>query len=123
MKRQRHGFTIVELIVVIACIMVLATITIFGYGTWRARTARAEVKNELLNATIALKDTLNFTNAYPATGNLASIYTPKAAVTVTYTLRSGGASYCLVGQSTAVSTVTYYVDSTKGSDPSTTACS
>lgn len=123
MHLRGNGFTIIELIVVIVAIAVLASMSVFGYSSWRLRTARTEVKNELMNASLALQQNVNLTNTYPASNSLASIYTPRAAVSLTYTLRTGGESYCLIGQSMKISSVTYYVDSTKGNEPITTVCS
>ena len=120
---KKAGFTIVELIVVIVAIGLLASLSVFGFSTWRTRTARTEVQNEVMNASMALKDNLTFNNVYPATGGLGSLYTPKGQVSLTYTRRADGASYCLVGTSTEVGGVTYYFDSLNNEAPSKTACS
>ena len=120
--RNRHGFSIVELLVVIIAIVMLAAITIFGFGSWRERTAKAEVRNELINASNALKDNLNFRNFYPASGSLTSVYSPKARVILSYTLRSDTRSYCLRGQSMEAASVVMYIDSKKGQNPETTPC-
>jgi len=45
--RLRAGFTIVELVVVIAVIGILATITIVSYGAWHKSTLSAQVKSDL----------------------------------------------------------------------------
>lgn len=124
MKRQSAGFTIIELLIVVTIIVALAAISIFSFGIWRERTATAEVKNELINASSSLKNELNFNGGYPAlNANFQTLYEPPAAVTMTYTLRGGGASYCLRAASTAVATVVYYIDSAVSPTPTTTACS
>ena len=120
---RKQGFTIVELIIVIASIAILASLSVFGFSSWRLRTARTEVKTELISASSALKENITFKSTYPATGALNTVYISKAAVTLTYTLRPGGASYCLMGQSTKVTSVTYYIDSTANVEPRTAACS
>lgn len=120
---KRSGFTIVELILVVAIIGVLATITVFAFGSWRERTATTEVKNELQSAGIALKDKLNFGNSYPVSAaEFATVYTPKADVTMTYSTPDSGASYCVKAQSNAVPTIVLYINSSDSQTPTTNAC-
>ena len=121
---RASGFSIVELLVMIAVIGLLATITVFAFGSWRQRTAVTEVKNDLQAAAVSLKNTRNFDNAYPANqAALLANYQPSRNVTLTYTLRGGGTSYCLKAQSTADPGVVYYIDSAITTVPTTTACS
>ena len=120
---KSRGMTIVELIVVITIVGILAGIVIAGYGAWRTDIAKTSVKSDMMAATSKLKDHRNWGNSYPATGSLNSLFTPSTEVTLTYTLRPGGASYCLRGLSTAVSSVVFYYDSAIGGDPTTTVCS
>ncbi len=122
-RQHKNGFTIVEILVIVAVIGILATLTIFAFGSWRARTAKTEVQNDLRNSNSAINNYQTFNNAYPATSVIfAGIYTPSRNVTLTYSLRSGGASYCLKGQSNAETSVVWYVDSLISSEPTTTAC-
>lgn len=65
MKRSRGGFTVVEIIVVIAVIGILATIVIAGYGMWQRRVADANVQSDLQHGTSALRMYQNFANDYP----------------------------------------------------------
>ena len=110
--------------IVISIIAVLATISVFSFSTWRERTAITEVKNELINGSSALKQEINFKGTYPAlNADFQALHEPPAAVTMPYTLRGGGASYCLRATSIAVATVIYYVDSAVSPTPTTTACS
>lgn len=62
-----RGFTIVELIVVIAVMGILAGITVVGYNGWRERASRDAVLSDIAQASNAMKSQLNFTNSYPAT--------------------------------------------------------
>lgn len=122
MHQLRRGFTIVELLVVIAIVVALAMITIFAFGSWRQRTANSEVQNELYTAASTLKNYRTFNNTYPAA--LADMqYSANNNVTLVYTLRGGGASYCLSATSKAVTSVVMYIDSANGSTPVATACS
>lgn len=118
----RRGFTIVELVVVIMIIVALALITVFAFGSWRQRTARTEMKNELNVVSSALKNHLNFNNSYPAT--LTGLtYQANPNVSITYTLRSGGASYCLDAGSLSVTDEPHwYYDSSGTGGITKTAC-
>lgn len=51
---SKNGFTIVELIVVIAVIAILAGLVIVGYGQWRSNLTNSEVKNDLSAAATAM---------------------------------------------------------------------
>lgn len=123
MKRRQSGFTIVELITVVIVISILAGIVIFGFRSWRTSVAITEIKNELVNATSAIKMYRNSSGAYPAA--LSNVpYVSSANVSLVYTLRGGGGSYCLNAGSVTVTTTThYYVDTNVSLTPTTTVCS
>ena len=106
--KLRAGFTIVELVVVIAVIGILATITVVSYGAWHKSTLSAQVKSDLNGAASAMESARTFNNAYPTT--LPSTITASNGVTLT--LSGGGATYCIDGASTTDPTIVYYVDST-----------
>lgn len=114
---KRYGFTIVEILVMVTIIAMLATITVFGFGSWRARTATTEVKGALTNLASSLKNEMNFNSTYPA--SVPSTYRPSDTVTITYV--SGGTTYCAKGASTAVTSVIWYISDTNPT-PSQTAC-
>lgn len=124
MKRQTKGFTIIELLVVIAVIGVLVGLTIFGFSTWRTRTAKTEVRNEVVNGAAAAKNYAAFNNVFPADQTtFDGIYTAGGAVTLTYILRGGGLSFCLNGTSTADSTVKWNIDTAVNYQPVSGTCS
>lgn len=119
--KYRRGYTVVELMVVIAIIVALAMITIFAFGQWRARTARTEMKNELTVVASSLQNYINFNNTYPINKESLS-YQSNPNVTLTYTLRGDGASYCLNAESVSVSDEPHwYFDSNNG-NVTTTPC-
>lgn len=123
MKRRQSGFTVVELITVVIVIGILAGVSVFGFRSWRTSVATTEMKNELVNATSAIKMYRNISGAYPAA--LSNVpYTPGASVSLTYILRGGGGSYCLnAGSVTVTTAVHYYIDTNVSLTPTTTACS
>lgn len=133
--KRRHGFTIVELLVVIAIIASLALMTVFAFGLWRKRTAKAEMRQELTMVAASLKTYRTFQNVYPGVPGGAPVdsktlsgmtYRPnkEAAVKVAYTLRSDGQSYCLRAESRTVQDAPkLYIDSAVGESPVETPCS
>lgn len=116
--RRTSGFTIVELIMVVVIIAVLATITSFGIGSWRSRTAATEVKNALKSVGTAMRNAKNFGTGYPL--SVPSTYSAQSGVTVTY-MSGSATAYCVKGASVDVATVVYYMSNTY-SEPKTTAC-
>ena len=121
---QRHhtqGFTLVELLVIIAVLAVLAGMTYIFIGDWRTRTATTEVKSDLISASSALENRRNFSSGYPSSLTSPAVFTPTGTVTLAYTLRGDG-SYCLNGSSKAVGSVQWYIDSRSGKTPLEGAC-
>lgn len=68
---KRHGFTLVELLIVMVVISILATITLVTYGSWRHQTDDTVVRNDISQATSGLASYMNFHSNYPP--NLAGI--------------------------------------------------
>lgn len=107
LKHRYSGFTIVELIVVIAVIGILAAISVVGYGAWRDRTLQNAIQSDLRAAASAMESARTFAASYPLV--LPSSF--KAGDNVTIVWTSGDSTtYCLDG--TAVGTsATFYIDS------------
>lgn len=118
---RRHGFTLVELLIVISVLAILASVVVVSYGPWRTRTAQTEVQNDLKHAAVAMENYKNFNDGYPsvAAGIPDSF---SASQNVTITLKSSSpASFCLQGNSKLISSVQFYVTNTK-TTPTTVAC-
>lgn len=62
---KHKGFTIIELIVVIAVVGILAGLTTFGYRMWRQDLTEKIVMNDLNQAGTALENYRNFKNYFP----------------------------------------------------------
>lgn len=106
----RSGFTIVELMVVVAVIGLLVTIVVFALGDWRERTAKTEVQASLSQLASALKDYSNFNDTYPvppSTTYTDTSYNQSDTVTITYTATA--TTYCAQGTSTSVASVVYKI--------------
>ena len=64
-KEYFSGFTIVEVVFIIAIIGILTGISIFGYGNWRRSVAHNTIKSDLQYARTGLDSYKNFKNSYP----------------------------------------------------------
>ena len=120
LRRNDFGFTLVEVLIIIAVISLLITLTLVVAGNWRKSTAETEVKNDLKSAAGAMENYRNFNNGYPT--SIPSSFSSSSNVTVTY--ESGNSTaFCLEGRSTAESSVIYSFDSTaSGGQPQSGAC-
>ena len=102
-KRLSAAFTLVELVVVIAVLGILFSLTVVGFNAWRSQVAEAEVKNDVLGILTGMDNARNRLNAYPVlaegdefngSSNTKDIYTQSRFVTATY--RQGdGSAYCV----------------------------
>ena len=74
------GYTLVELIIVVAVILILAAISIVSYGSWRSDISNKAVKSDLIAAASAMEDARSTSTGYPST--LPSSFTPSTNVVI-----------------------------------------
>ncbi|MFZ2125732.1 MAG: prepilin-type N-terminal cleavage/methylation domain-containing protein [Candidatus Saccharimonadales bacterium] len=104
--KQSNGFTIIELVVVMAIIGILASISIVGYGSWRQSITTTQLKSDLHGVAAAMENARTFGDEYPA--SIPATFTPSLGVSL-----SGGSydgnSYCIEAVSTEDASVKYHV--------------
>jgi len=97
-KKQRFGFTVVELLIVIVVIGIIATITVISYAGIQEKSVRNTVEADLRSASSALETTKSNSGGYPAT-KPADL--PKSNGTeYTYVYYGTTKSYCLAATTT-----------------------
>jgi len=105
---NKQGFTIIEMLVVIAIIGILAAIVVVSYSSWNKTIAVTQIKNDLSEASTALENARNFNDIYPST--IPSTF--KASTDITLTGGSSdGITYCIQAVNTKYPSDIYHIDS------------
>lgn len=112
--RKRHGFTVIELVVVIVVIGILAAISITVYGGVTKRAVETSMQSDLDTGSAVLELDNRQNGAYPS--NAASANGGKGLATstgniLTYTLKPYG--YCIATVNAATSNTYAYKSSTR----------
>lgn len=102
-----HGFTIIELLIVIVVVAILATISIVAYRGIQDRARASEVAAGLIQAKKKLELYKVDNGSYPTTGNLSAADVKDSDVAYQYT--SEGSTYCITG---TVGTTSYKATNT-----------
>ena len=88
MKRNQKGFTLIELMIVVAIIGILAAIAIPQFASYRQRAQDAAAKSALKNLATAQEDYYQQTDHYAtATADLVGSFTAEPSVTVGHASR------------------------------------
>lgn len=130
LDEKEKGFTLIELLVVMIIIGILAAIAIPVFLNQRKSAVDSSMKSDLRSAATAVETHFVDKQAYPADATAFGSLSIKkdASTTLTYTLDSGGGSYCITAARASGAqpgTQVWAYDSDNGGlQPSgTTACS
>ncbi|MEO8691372.1 MAG: prepilin-type N-terminal cleavage/methylation domain-containing protein, partial [Candidatus Saccharimonas sp.] len=111
--RLNHGFTIVELLIVIVIIAILATITIVAYNGITNRAHESSLKSDLTNGSKLLEIAKTINGTYPAdltTVNNGQAFKSSGDNTPVYNTNAAGDTYCLeTHYPTTSPTMAYFV--------------
>lgn len=106
----RRGFTLVELLIVVAVIVILLGITIAAYSEWRQDTAETTMKNDLLSLASAMNNARNFSDGYPVV--VPTNFTPSSG-NVIQLVGATPSRYCANIYSSTLSVTMSYDSSTR----------
>ncbi len=123
MPRRNSGFTLVELLIIIVIMGILVGLTAFGYRGWQQGISQREVRSDLQIASSAMENAKNFGSGYPAltAGSVPPNFDSGSGASVVY-VWGDDTRYCLQGTASAVSSITYFIDTTQAKTPQAGSC-
>lgn len=107
---NKRGFTLVEILTVVAILAILVSASIVGYGAWRQRAAQTELVSDLRAAAAAMTAYRTFYNGYPT--SLPADYHKSENVTATLKYVAS-ATYCIEATTRTTRGLVYHM---KGSE-------
>lgn len=117
---NESGFTIIELVIVIAVIGILSSIAFVSYNGWKQSTTVAQLKSDLNGVAAAMENYRTFNNTYPVPTSLPSTFVPSSGVTITPVGIGTATTYCVNATPTSGSPPIYHVD--QGGIPAVNGC-
>jgi len=114
-RASNAGFTLLELLVVVAVLGILAAIAIQNFGTYRARSIDASMRSDLRNAAMAMESYYGEFLTYPSTDTALFLigYRKTNLVTLTITVTTPS-TYTLTAARPAGSKPSFTFDSSTG---------
>jgi type II secretion system protein G len=114
MRRNQKGFTLIELMIVVAIIGILAAIAIPQFASYRQRAQDSAAKSALKNLATAQEDYYQQNDAYAnSAASLAASFAPEPSVTVTMQAASA-TSWSAIAQHVSSSNIWTYSSSEGG---------
>lgn len=97
MKNNQSGFTLIELMIVVAILGILLAIAIPAYQDYTVRTKVSEGLNLAASAKLAVSETRLSNGTFPNTNSLAGYTSPTTSIVTSITIGGSGTITILYG--------------------------
>jgi|GEM_PF-1113827 len=102
----KKGFTVVEILVVIAILGILVSLVTFSVRGWQSNVAQKQVKSDLALVATSMQNQKNFGSGYPT--SIPSDFRGSSDVTLTY-MGGNDLNFCIEARSTRVTSVVFNI--------------
>ena len=119
MAKQTHGFTIIEMMVVILVLGILIAMSVFSYTGWKGSINQREVQSDLRMAATSMESAKNFSDGYPST--IPASFKPSENVSI-IKVWGDKTQYCMQARNLIDSAVVYFIRNGQTSSPQPGVC-
>ncbi len=123
MRGLRRGFTLIEILVVIAVLSILVTIVTLSFVSYQKNASETNLKSDLSSAAAHLeRKKVASGGTYPSPSLPSDIKASSSDISFTYTVSPGQTQYCLRGETSIYSDLKLYVTQKKKTPQSGSSC-
>jgi prepilin-type N-terminal cleavage/methylation domain-containing protein len=105
-QKKYSGFTLVEMMVVVAVLGILISLTAFSYNGWQSGIVKRQIQSDLSILASAMQSAKNFGSGYPT--SIPNTFKGSGDLTFEY-IGGNSSGYCIEARSNKISSIVYNI--------------